>query len=546
MQGLVLCIGDLSWRTPHPSPPPQGGREDSQNPLSKIKTPTETKKTESFLNFFREYQSILQSNNLIDYDDMLIFSVKLLEKNPDILSYYQELCRYIIEDEAQDSSAIQQRLINLLSAKHKNLTRCGDINQAITTTFSNADVEGFRDFIESGETKVSMDYSQRCTKDVWALANSLIPYAENSTHTKKAFYKIFMRPVEGKNPEEKNAVTPIIFESGFAEKNYILKQIKTILSKNPKATFGILLRSNYQVASWTKFINEAGLKSITRSECLEQKGVFRTIFAILNMILSPFDNANIADNYDVLAELGHCKSNLYADIKNCPIPFVQMNSDNIENANLAQFYWDLTHWLSFSALPVEELAIKIGLYYYESEVEKSNVYLISTLVKRLSMQYKNYALLIQRLGELAKKPSLSGFKFFSEEDKSSREFLSGKVQIMTLHKSKGDEFDFVFLPEMTENNLSLNFETLKLKGNSRFMENVREFNPAYAAKSDDELKEFLLAENFRLLYVAITRAKRKLFITASRTTKSFGQMRQQEPSIIFASLLKTKEEAKSE
>lgn len=511
--------------------------------LPQEKTATEIKKMESFLNFFNEYKLNLQSNNLIDYDDMLLFSVKLLEENPDILDYYQYLCRYIIEDEAQDSSAIQQRLINLLSAKHKNLIRCGDINQAITTTFSNADVEGFRNFIETSETKVSMDCSQRCTKDVWALANSLIPFAESSNHTQKSFYKIFMRPVDGKNPEEKNAITPIIFENGFAEKNYVLKQIKTLLTKNPKATFGMLLRSNYQVASWTKFINEAGLKSITRSECLEQKGVFRTIFAILNIILSPFDNVNIADNYDILAELGHCKSNLYAEIKNCPIPFVQMNADEIENPNLAQFYWDLTHWLSFSSIPVEELAIKIGLYYYNSEVEKSNVYLISTLIKRLSMQYKNYALLIQRLGELAKKPSLSGFKFFSEEDKSSREFLAGKVQIMTLHKSKGDEFDYVFLPEMTENNLSLDFETLKLKGNARFMENIKELNPTYPQKSDDELKEFLLAENFRLLYVAITRAKRKLFISASRTTKSFGQMRPQAPSIIFESILNTMEAA---
>lgn len=507
------------------------------------KTATETKKMESFLIFFNEYKSNLQANNLIDYDDMLLFSVKLLEENPDILKYYQELCAYIIEDEAQDSSAIQQRLINLLSAKHGNLTRCGDINQAITTTFSNADVEGFRSFIETSETAVSMDRSQRCTKDVWELANSLIPFAESSEHTKNAFYKIFMRPVDGKNPEEKNAITPIVFENGFVEKNYVLKQIKTLITKNPKATFGILLRNNFQVASWTKFINDAGLKSITRSECLEQKGVFRTIFAILNMILSPFDNANIADNYEVLAELGHAKSNLYAEIKNCPTPFVQMNADDIENPNLAQFYWDLTHWLSFSSLPVEELAIKIGLYYYVSEVEKSNVYLISTLIKRLSMQYKNYAVLMQRLGELAKKPSLSGFKFFSEEDKSSREFLSGKVQIMTLHKSKGDEFDFVFLPEMTENNLTLNFDSLKLKANARFMENIREFNTKYKPKSDDDLKEFLLAENFRLLYVAITRAKRKLFITASRTTKSFGQMRAQEPSIIFESLVKTKEGA---
>ena len=507
-----------------------GGGSD----MNTNKSPSTDKKLIKFHEFFKEYKNVLQNNNLIDYDDMLLFSVRLLEENPDILKYYQDICRYIIEDEAQDSSAIQQRLINLLSSKHKNLIRCGDINQAITTTFSNADVEGFRRFIESSDTKVSMDRSQRCTKEVWSFANSLITYAEANAETKNAFYKIFMRPVEGKNPEEKKAITPLIFENEFVEKNYILKQIKTMLSKEPKASVGILLRSNFQVASWTKFINNAGLKAITRSECLEQKGIFRTIFAILKIILDPFNNENIAENYDTLAELGHYKSNLYQTIKNHSTPFIQINPDEIANVDLAMFYWDLIYWLTFSSLPPEELAIKIGLYYYNSsDIEKSNVYLISTLIKRLAMSYKKYPTLIERLGELAKKPNLSGFKFFSEEDKSDREFLAGKVQIMTLHKSKGDEFDFVFLPEMAEKSLPLAFENVSLKKNARFMEDVREINPDYRPKTDDELKEFLLAENLRLMYVAITRAKRKLFITANKSAK---YSKVPEPSVIFKEL----------
>lgn len=493
--------------------------------------PSQDKKLNKFIEFFKEYKSILQENNLIDYDDMLLFSVKLLEENPDILKYYQELCHYVIEDEAQDSSFIQQRLIELLSAKHKNLIRCGDVNQAITTTFSNADVEGFRKFIETGETKVSMDRSQRCIKDVWTLANSLLSYAQMKPQTKNAFYPIFMRPVDGKNPNDSGrAITSLVLDNEFAEKNYILKQIKDLLTKTPKATVGILLRSNFQVANWTKFINNAGLRTITRSESLEQKGIFRTIFAIMKIILNPFDNQNIADNYDVLAELGHCKSNLYQTIKECQKPLIQMNVDEMNNVGLESFYWDLIYWLSFASLPPEELAIKIGLHYYSSDIEKSNVYLISTLIKRLSNNNKNYASLIQRLAELAKKPNLSGFKFFSEEEKSDKEILEGKVQIMTLHKSKGDEFDYVFLPEMLEKNLPLAFESISLKKNARFMEDVREFNPSYKKKTDDELKEFLLAENLRLMYVSITRAKRKLFVTANKTTKSSNIP---EPSTIF-------------
>ena len=493
------------------------------------------KKLEKFQMFFGEYQRILKEANLIDYDDMLISSVKLLEDNADIRAYYQDICHYIIEDEAQDSSSIQQRLINLLSAKHKNLIRCGDINQAITTTFSNADVEGFRKFI-SESNNVSMNCSQRCTKDVWTLANNLVKWADTQQETKNAFFEIFMQPVEGRNPVSENALHSVIFEKPLEERNYILKEIKAALKKDPKCTIGILLRSNYQVAQWINFINNSGLKSITRSESLEQKSIFRTIFAIMQMILHPFDNNVIADNYEILAEMGFYKQRLGLEIRKYENPFIQIDCDYIDNIYLAQFYWDLTYWLSFPNLAPEELAIKIGLHYFNSEIEKSNVYLISTLIKRLSMNYKDFPTLIERLGELAKKPSLSGFKFFSEEDESDKEFLAGKVQIMTLHKSKGDEFDYVFIPEMAEKNLTLDFEQIKLK-NSDFTENLKRLNPDYKPKTEFDMKQELVSENLRLLYVAITRAKKYLYFSTSRKVKSFEKIIEQEPSLIFSELL---------
>ena len=192
----------------------------------------------------------------------------------------------------------------------------------------------------------------------------------------------------------------------------------------------------------------------------------------------------------------------------------------------------MTYWLSFPQLAADELAIKIGLHYFSNEIEKSNVYLISTLIKRIGLANSNFEYIMTRLAELSKKTSLSGFKFFSEEDESDKEFLEGKVQIMTLHKSKGDEFDLVFLPEMAEKNLTLDFDQIKLKS-SDFMENIRQLNPNYRAKSEIQLKEELLAENLRLLYVAITRAKKNLHITVSRKAKSFEKLVDQQPSLVF-------------
>ncbi len=488
-------------------------------------------KIKRFQTFFEDYQAALKSSNLIDYDDMLISSVKLLEENADILAHYQDICHFIIEDEAQDSSAIQQKLINLLSAKYKNLIRCGDINQAITTTFSNADVEGFRNFIGNSHN-VSMNCSQRCTKDVWTLANDLVIFAEENEEMKNAFFKIFMQPVEGRNPISENALTSKIFNSTLEEKNYILSVIKNTLKKDPKATVGILLRNNFQVVQWMDFINNSGLKTITRSECLEQKTIFRVIFAILNMILTPFDNNVIGDCYEILAESGFYKQRLGSEIKKYENPFISLNCDDLNNIHLEQFYWDLTYWLSFPHLTADELAIKIGLHYFSNEIEKSNVYLISTLIKRIAITNSNFEYVMTRLAELSKKTSLSGFKFFSEEDESNKEFFEGKVQIMTLHKSKGDEFDLVFLPEMAEKNLTLDFSQIKLKS-ADFMENLRQLNPTYKQKTEYQLKQELLSENLRLLYVAITRAKKNLHITVSKKTKSYEKLVDQQPSLIF-------------
>ena len=483
----------------------------------------------TFKQFFECYQKILVQNNLIDYDDILLLSVKLLKENNDILSYYQNLCQYIIEDEAQDSSSLQQNLISLLSGMHNNLIRCGDVNQAITTTFTNADVNGFRHFIDSNKN-INMNCSQRCTQDVWELANQLVLQSQKTEETKHAFYPLFMQPVAGKNPISENALVLKTFEMQNEEKMFVLKEIKNALRKNPKFTIGILVRNNRQVVEWTNYINNNGLKCITRSECLEQKAIFKAIYSVLQIILSPFDNKIITKAYETLAELGFYNIKNLELIKKSKIPFIEASPDNMPE--IAQFIWDLNYWANLSHYFADELAIKIGQFYFTGEIEKSNTYLISTLIKRLSLDSPPLSVIIKRLHELSKKSSLSGFKFFSEEDENDKNIFEGKVQIMTLHKSKGDEFDIVFLPEMTERNLTLDIKSLKYISKD-FSEELKSLNSSYKQKSVKELKEEVLAENLRLLYVAITRAKYKLYITASAKEKHFGKLCNETPNKIF-------------
>lgn len=495
-------------------------------------------KLKKFELYYSLYKDSLKEFNLIDYDDMLTGSVRLLKENPDILEYYQNICEYVIEDEAQDSSQVQQELITLLSGKYKNVIRCGDVNQSITATFSNADVEGFRKFItENGN--VSMNCSQRCTEGIWELANTLVKNAMLTPEFRNAFFEMYMQPVKGGNPEpidNYNAVSGRIFKNETDEKNFVLKVIKQTLAKHPDFTVGILLRNNYQVASWQTLIENSGFKVITRNQCLEQKSVFKVIFAVMKAVLEPFDNEIISFCYETLSDFGFYKRGLETEIQKYESPFITINSDNLGNFELEKFYWELNYFNSLCCLTPDELALKIGLNYFKSDIEKSNIYLISTLIKRICIRNNSLEYALNRLAELSKKPNLSGFKFFSEEDEDDKTCLAGKVQIMTMHKSKGDEFNLVFMPEMTEKNLPLSVNAVNLKS-SDFIESVKKLNPSYRPKSQYELKQEILAENLRLLYVAITRAKNKLYITCPSTSKNkFNKVRQQEISSIFRHL----------
>ncbi len=482
------------------------------------------KDIKDFIKFFNEYNKTLRLNNLIDYDDMLNLAVELLEKKQDILGNYQNICQYIIEDEAQDSSPLQQKLISLLGAKNGNIIRCGDINQSITTTFTNSDVQGFKDFIEKSQ-KVEMVSSQRCSKPIYELANRLIETTQKIPGLKNSFYNIRIIPAEF-NP--KSNFRPVIktFEKEADEKLFILKQIKNIMQKNPNITIGLLLRNNYQVNEYGSFLNNNGLKTITRTDCLGQKQVFRLILSILKFIQKPYNNKILSEMLDIYEEsLIFPRSETVKEfLKNLKTPFITMDLSDIENSDLDRLYWEANYWLNNSYLPLDEICIKIGLNYFKTAVEKSNIYLISTLIKRLASSYKSTDTIIEKLEDISKRSNLSGYKFFNEEEIPSNK-TAGRINIMTVHKSKGDEFDVVFIPKVDEESFSTSEKTTKIKNNAHFIETIKNLEPGYKRKTPQELKQMQIEENLRLLYVGITRAKEQLYLTCaqkylkSRTSK---------------------------
>ncbi len=469
------------------------------------------KEINSFLNFYKEYNSILKQNNFIDYDDMLCYAVKILEENREILKYYQNLCRYIIEDEAQDSTQIQQRLINLINGKYNNLVRCGDINQAITSTFTNSSLESFRNFVKQNK-KVEMVSSQRCSKPIYETANKLIELSYLKEECKNAFYNIKIKGTEN-NPDNKNKPVYKTFEKDIDEKNFILLKIREILKTSPDSSVAVLLRLNSQVTDYNNFFINNGIKTIIRSDLLCQMKTFNLISEMLKIIQNPFDNKQISaliKAYEInnIYKITEEEKNFIKDLKTA---FINLNTDEITFEGLLQLYWDIDYWLNNSTIEPDILALRIGLYYSNNNTDKSNTYLISTIIKRLNTDSESFDELLKKLEYISQKPA---YKLF--EDDSGNKNKEPAVNIMTMHKSKGDEFDYVFIPELNEENYPLSIENTRLKSGSHFVQTIKNLTDNTGLKSTAELKTEQIEETLRLLYVGITRAKYELYLTNSK------------------------------
>ena len=469
------------------------------------------KEIQDFFRFYEEYNAVLKSHNLIDYDDMLCFAVKILEKNPEILRYYQNICKYIIEDEAQDSTDIQQKLISLLNGKYNNFVRCGDINQAITSTFTNSDLESFRKFINQNN-KVEMVSSQRCSKQIYEFANNLV----QNTTSENAFYKIKMHGT-GKNPISDKKPTYTIFENEKDEKNFILEQTKEILKQNPTASIAILLRLNSQVNDYNELFLNDGLKTSVRTDCLAQKNIYKVTKEVLTVIQNPMSNKSIIALATEYKNNNICNltSNDIEELKYLKEPFIKQNPDEISSEGLLQLFWDIDYWINNSSIETDILALNIGLYYAKNATDKSNSYMISTLLKRLTSKNKNLEDTIKQLEYAAQKP-LSAYKFFEDENIQTNEI---PISIMTMHKSKGDEFDYVFMPEFNQENYPIEEQYVKLKSSGHFVQTIKNTVENCGIKSIEEQKTEQINETLRLIYVGITRAKKELYITNATNYK---------------------------
>ena len=238
--------------------------------------------------------------------------------------------------------------------------------------------------------------SQRCCKQIYEFANSLITVAKNSQVMADAFYDLKMQGVDGKNPISINPIKYDSFELPIEEKEFVLNSIREKLAnaKEEKPSFAILLRTNKQVSTWATFIEKQGLKVLCRGDGYKQKKVFNFLLATLEMYTAPWENKLVAKFYQTYCEIEKAvfDEHIFDYIQKLETKFLHPNflkDNNIKNPKLEMFWWECFSIIEARTFDIQEIIIRCANNYFEDITDKSNVYLFSLLVKRYSNTLNN-------------------------------------------------------------------------------------------------------------------------------------------------------------
>jgi len=458
---------------------------------------------------YKEYQARLLELNCVDFGDILLYVLDILLKNPDILNEYQERFKYIMVDEYQDTNITQYLLLRLLSQKYRNICCVGDDDQSIYS-WRGAEIENIlkfnKDFPEAETIRLERNY--RSTANILTAASAVISH--NSKRLGKTLKVAEHSPVsECKNEKIKVVST----YSGDDEAKYIADRIGSLKYDGFNYDeIAVLVRTASQTRSFEEvFIKESipykvvgGLKFYERAE-------IRDMLAYFRLILQPSDDLaferiinkparGIGDKtVDKIRDRGKFdKTPLYQTMVNMVEDgeFSGKTKGALENVINMVSEWRKV----MQAIPLGEFAEQVAResgYLEMLEHDKS---------VEAPGRIENIKELISVMSDSETYPNLATFlehvSLVIDNEYSSNE---NKVIISTLHAAKGLEFDAVFLPGWEEG--------------------IFPHQKCLDCNDEDGLEE-----ERRLAYVAITRAKKVLYITMSFNRKLYGQWQTYSPS----------------
>lgn len=447
---------------------------------------------------YYRYQTKLRKNNAVDFDDIILNTVKILSENPDVLSKYQDKFQYILVDEYQDTNNSQYLLINLLAQANRNLCVVGDDDQSIYK-FRGANIGNILNFEDdySDVQKITLDQNYRSTQNILDAANSVI--SNNKGRMGKSLWT---------SNGDGNKVFVYTGTNEYDEARYIARQIKKHFDEQGSfSDCAILYRTNAQSRVIEEMLMRESVpyKVLSGLRFYDRKEI-KDIIAYLRVVYNPNDDVSLARIInEPKRKIGNAtleKARNIAREKETSLYDVISHADDYP-----EFKTAIKKLLGFSEIIKSLIKLKdtVTIEDLTGRILNDTGYM-PALVMEDTTESKTR---IENLGEFIS--VITEFEKNEETGNTLGEFLGNislvsdidgydenedSAVLMTIHSAKGLEFPIVFLSGLEEG----------LFPGMRSME------------SDDDIEE-----ERRLCYVAITRAKEQLYITKTISRTIHGK-----------------------
>jgi DNA helicase-2/ATP-dependent DNA helicase PcrA len=544
--------------------------KDLQISPQEIKERLETLKTPQPLlqmgcDIYTDYMRGLNYRGAVDFDDLIRLALQAVKSDPDFLARLRHRWPFILEDEAQDSSRLQEEILRLLTGQDGNWVRVGDPNQAIYETFTTASPQFLLDFMEEpGVTKNKLPNSGRSTQSIIDLANHLINWSRTD-HPNPDLHNALITPLIEPTPRGDPQPNPPdqpedikLIKTRYEpdqELKAVLRSLQAWLPAHPDDTVAVLVPRNERGTKLVEELKKAGIPYIEllRSS-ISTRETAGLLAKIMRSLADPSSQSKLANFYEDLrkrSEDGEDTKALYKSVEDLlrkcsrieeylwPVPdadwMEELHQRSVDDSILDELdrlrFW-IVRWQQATLLPVDQLLLTIAQDLFTNPAELALAHKLALAMEHTAnihpdWHLEEYTLEMENIAANRRK-----FAGFSEEDTGfDPDEHTGKVVVATIHKAKGLEWDRVYLVSASNydfpsgeaydpfigekwyvrGRLNLPAEALsKLKALAAgdvvglYME---EGAATYQARTE------YASERLRLLYVGITRARKELIVT---------------------------------
>lgn len=533
------------------------------------------------LAIYIDYQRALAYRGAVDFDDLIRLAIDLLENDAEFLERLRYRWPYILEDEAQDSSWLQEQILRLLAGPAGNWVRVGDPNQAIFETFTTASPEHLLDFIHEPE----VDYKQlpdsgRSQPSIIDLANQLIRWVNNDhpvVEVRNALTIPFIKATSGGDPQPNPPDDPDGIK--FIGRKYtpeeeveaVVRSIANWLPGHTDSTVAVLVPRNQRGA---EVIDALKRRNIDFVELLGSTSSTRAAAGRLGDIVSsladPHSSARLSKAYlawrldnekttnndfqvQVAEILRKCSQlETFVNPRNDRDWLAELEYEGVAAEvldELKEFRAVVRRWQGTTVLPIDQMILTLSQDLFTAPNDLALAHKLALVLRQVRDDHSDW-----RLPELNGELSLIArnerrFLGFSEDDAGfDPSHHAGKVVVTTMHKAKGLEWDRVYLMSVN------NYDFPALQANDRYiserwfvrdhlnleaetlaqLENIAasdEYTWYAEGQATGLARQDYVRERLRLFYVGITRAKKELLLTWNT-----GRQGELKPALPFAAL----------